>query len=418
MRFTGAVSRILLGSLIGQGTLLLVSPILTRLYAPEDFGAFAMITAVCAVLGSVSTLSWERAVVLPREEVDSRALVALGMITMAAIISIIAVLAFIGRELLAEWSGVPILSVYWWVIPVTLVAMAMNALVSAIIVRRQDYSGLAVRNASQGVAQAAWGVGLGALGASPLGLISSLAVGRFIGLFGLGIRRRRIGIPRGQITGDRLVAAARRYKRFPLINAWSSAINSIGLQLPAILLIFLYGAVEAGLFALTVRVLAAPVGMIVDAVSKHFESTFARALRAEQPVLQSMVKGVVKRQALIGAIPALIVLIGSPVLFEWVFGAQWARAGTFAQVVLLAYLAQFIVVPVSRALVLLERQVEQFWWDVSRAVAAASAIIAVYLVQLDIVWALGAWASVQVFSYLMMFLLVKRAARRGDADFG
>ncbi|UJP08912.1 oligosaccharide flippase family protein [Microbacterium sp. KUDC0406] len=413
--FRGAVSKILLGTLIGQGAVLLVSPVLSRLYTPADFGAFAMVTAVCAVLSSLATFSWERAVVLPREDAEARVLIKLGLVTMVVVISVVTVVMYFGRNILAEISGVVILESFWWVIPVSLVAMSLNALVSAWIVRRQDYSGLAVRNAAQGIAQAAWSVGLGWIGLAPFGLVSSLAAGRFAGLFGLGLRSRRSDPPPdSRVEAVSMREVARRYRRFPLINTWSSMVNSIGLQLPSLLLIAVYGAAEAGLFALTMRVLAAPVGMIVDAVSKHFESTFAHRLRERQPGLRQMVLILVSRQTLLGVGPALIVMICGPWLFSMVFGSQWAGSGVFAQLVVVAYLAQFIVVPVSRGLVLLEQQAQQLWWDVSRAVGAACAIMGAGLVDLDMGWALAGWATVQVLSYAIMLLLVLRAATARD----
>lgn len=413
--FRGAVSKILLGTLVGQGTVLLVSPVLSRLYSPADFGALAMITAVCAVLGSVATFSWERAVVLPEDDAEARALIRLGIFTMLAVVSVIALVAFFARVPIAKLSGVVILESYWWVIPVSLLAMSLNALVSSWIVRRQDYSGLAVRNASQGVVQALWSVGLGLVGMTPIGLISSLAVGRAAGLFGLGVSRGRGRLrSEGVATIAPLRTVLVRYRRFPLINTWSSAINSIGLQLPALLLVALYGALEAGLFALTMRVLAAPVGMVVDAVSKHFESTFAQRLRARQSGLRGMVLALTKRQALLGLFPSVVVVIAAPWLFALIFGQQWGASGVYAQVVVVAYLAQFIVVPVSRGLVLLEHQSQQFGWDVGRAVAAAGAIVVAHLLHLEMIWALAAWTAVQLLSYAVMFFLVMRAATARD----
>lgn len=415
MIFRGAVSKILVGTLIGQGTVLLVSPILSRLYSPADFGAFAMVTAVCAVLGSIATFSWERAIVLPEKDSEARALIKLGVLTMAVVTLLITLVAYFARAPLAEVSGVVILEAYWWVIPVSLVAMSLNALVSAWIVRRQDYSGLAVRNASQGIAQALWSVGLGLVSVTPIGLITSLAVGRTVGLFGLGLRQRRVALhSEATTTIAPMSDVLWRYKRFPLINTWSSAINSLGLQLPALLLIALYGSVEAGLFALTMRVLAAPIGMVVDAVSKHFESTFAQRLRTKKTGLRPMVLTVARHQAMLGIVPALVVVIAAPWLFVLIFGDQWARSGVYAQIVVVAYLAQFIVVPVSRGLVLLEHQAQQFGWDVGRAVGGAAAIVIAHLLNLEMIWALSAWTAVQLLSYAVMLLLVVRAATARD----
>ena len=46
-------------------------PIVTRLYAPEDFGQLQLLLSVVAIFVAVSALKYEVAIVLPRERVES-----------------------------------------------------------------------------------------------------------------------------------------------------------------------------------------------------------------------------------------------------------------------------------------------------------------------------------------------------------
>lgn len=182
------VSRILLGSLIGQGMLLSVSPILTRIYSPSDFAALALVTGVSAVLGVLVTLSWERAVVIPEDEDSAQALLRLGFLSVIVSVVIISFVAYFGRQVWADVLGSSVFVSFWWLVPVTIALIGALSLVSSALVRTQDYTGLAVRNASQGVAQAVSSVALGLFSVIPLGLIASVALGRFAGLFGLSVR--------------------------------------------------------------------------------------------------------------------------------------------------------------------------------------------------------------------------------------
>lgn len=412
-KMRGPVARILLGSVIGQGAVFAVSPILTRVYSPEDFGALALITAVCAVLGAFITLSWERAVTLPPDEATALALLRLGWLSVLGGGALIAAIAFYGRALISDLLGSRMFEDFWWLVPVTLVSMGAYALVSSRVVRAQNYGGLAVRNATQGLAQAISSVGLGLAGLMPLGLLTSVAVGRFAGLAGLGIGRDRHPT-KGKVGRAELRSALRRYRRFPLVNTWSRSINSLGLQLPTILLIALYGSLEAGLFALTVRVIASPITIIVDAVGQYFEGAFSSRIRRGEGGLSRSVLKLVRSHIIVGMIPTVVVAVFGSSIYAAVFGIEWTRAGMYAQIIVVAYLAQFVVAPVSRALVLLERQATQFAWDVTRAVLTSGAVIGCASLGLEMVWCVVALTIAYLLTYGALLVLILRSTQRHD----
>jgi O-antigen/teichoic acid export membrane protein len=274
---------------------------------------------------------------------------------------------------------------------------------------------LARRNAVQGIFQAAWSVGLGVAGAAPLGLASSLAAGRAAGMVGLGFGglTSTWGQPRSLWLRIRIVW--RRYKRFPLVVAWARLVNGIGLQLPVLLVGALYGSVALGLLALTLRVLASPVGMVADATSQYFESTFASRLRNQEGGLFRMVVTLSIRLALVGAIPTLAIAVFGRQLYEFVFGAQWGIAGDFASIVVVGYFVQLIVSPTSKALNLLQRQGAQLSWDIARAIAVGGSIVLPASLGMSIEVTLVTLTAAQVASYAALLLLVLMASRRQDA---
>lgn len=406
-RFTsGAVSRILLGSLIGQGAILLASPALTRLYSPTDFGALAVVTAVSAVLGNLVTLSWERAIVVPADDNRAKDVVVLGLASVLVLVSVLTVVAYFIRNDVATRLNSRVFDDYWWLVPATVAAIGFYAIASSWLVRRQQYSALAVRNAVQGISQAGASVLLGLIGLIPLGLISSVGVGRVAALIGMVRLRRRVPGGRRQLK-----ETAVRFKRFPLINTWSRILNSLGLQLPVILIIGLFGSIEAGLYALTLRVLAAPVGIVADAVSQYFEGLFAQRYRNREPGLERMLSQFATKLLLVAALPVVAVLVGGPWLFSFAFGAEWSTAGFYAQLLVLSYYAQFVVSPVSRALVILERQGLQLAWDATRLAATSAAVLVSWVVSDDFVICAIALAAVQAIWYVALFVLCRSAAR-------
>lgn len=406
------VGKILGGSLIGQGAVVAISPILTRLYTPEDFAALAVITAVAAVLGGLATMSWERAVVLPEEDGDAVRIVRLGLST-ATIISaaLLALGYFVGPRLAMAFSS-EVFEEFWWLTPVTVWVIAVYAIASSWFIRKQQYGQLAVRNGVQGLTQATSSVVLGLVGLAPLGLVSSLAVGRAAGL--LGLLGSRGGAPRVPVSGRQTWRLVKRYKKFPLVTSWSRVINSLGLQLPVILFVALFGSLAAGHLALTIRVLASPVGIIADAVSQYYEGTFAVRLRQGRRDLTGLLFGISMRIAAVGALPVIVIVVFGPTIFGYVFGSSWAVAGTYAQVLVVAYYLQVIVSPISRTLNLLERQGTQLVWDVARAASISGFILIAAFAQVSFFWSVVGYALIQVVLYVVLFALCVYWVRRRD----
>ena len=84
------------GTTLAQAIPIAISPILTRIYAPEDFGVFALYAAVASVMSIAATGRYELAIMLPRKESDafSIAVLSAAIAAVLSVISIIIVLMF------------------------------------------------------------------------------------------------------------------------------------------------------------------------------------------------------------------------------------------------------------------------------------------------------------------------------------
>lgn len=411
---SSGVSRILLGSLIGQGLLLAVSPILTRVYSPRDFAALTVFTGAATVFGGVVTLSWDRAVVVPRSEKQASTILVLGAITVLVTSLLLVPATFFLAPFADQTFDTEVFVSLWWLLPVTVALMGTYTLVSAWMVRRHRYGRLAVRNVLLGGSQSASSVLLGIGGLTPFGLISGIAIGRAVAVIGLApwreFRWSRSSLP----SRGRIRAVAVRYRRYPLVASWSRVANILGLQLPPVLIVAMYGSWEAGIFALTVRVLATPIGIVVDAVSQYFEGVFAARVRDRSGRLTSMIWLILRRLALVGILPTVVIFLFAPPLFGWVFGVEWTTSGIFAQIVIVQYLLQFVVSPISRTLLVLERQFLQLAWDLARTIASILAVVLPSLLGGSLTDALIVLTATQSTLYMILLVISVRAARLAE----
>ena len=59
------------GTIAGQVLVISFMPVLTRLYKPSDFGVFAAVSGIIALLAAVSTMRLEQAIVLPKNDEEA-----------------------------------------------------------------------------------------------------------------------------------------------------------------------------------------------------------------------------------------------------------------------------------------------------------------------------------------------------------
>ncbi|WP_181432823.1 lipopolysaccharide biosynthesis protein [Curtobacterium sp. MCPF17_001] len=403
--------RILSGSVIGQGAVLAVSPLLTRLYQPAAFGLLAVVTGVSAVVGAVATLGLERAVPLPRSGTAARVLVTSACIAVAVSGVVTTLLTFGYRRELGTALSAPALVGLWWMIPVAVVAIALQRIVAAVLTRRRDHGALGARNALQGVVQVVASVALAPAGV--IGLVIAPSAGRIAAsIGGLGWMRR----PTFRLVScrvGRLVLG--RFRRFIWAAPLSALLNVSGQQLPTLMIASSEGVVVAGFVGLAVRVLAAPVGVLTDAVGQWFTGSFSAVLRTGRGDVLALVLRTSARTAVPAVCAAVVIAVVAPTAFVVVFGDEWLRAGEIARLLVVLFAVQLSVSPVSQALPLLERQVAQLAWDGGRFVLVVGGVALAIALDLGTLALITTYVALSVTAYAVLWVLVATAARRHDA---
>jgi O-antigen/teichoic acid export membrane protein len=356
-RFARSVSLVASGTAIGQAITIASTLALTRLYAPADLGLLAVYASILGILAIVSGLRYELAVPLPeRDDVALRPLV-LAALSVAALATTVGIgLAFAGEPLLRS-AGAEALAPWAWLFPVGLAGAGLYQLLSFWAVRKKDYGAIARTKVGQAGGQAIVQVGLGALGAGPIGLLAGHAVGvsagvtSFLCRFTPGLRRAwsSPGAPT-------MREVARRYARFPLYLAPAGFVNTAGRNLPMLLVAGLHGPGAAGFFLLADRLLNVPLTLVGNSISQVFFGEAADAARTDPERVRRLYTSIAGRLLAAGVVPALVLAIAGEWLFAAAFGDDWRTAGRFAAALTPMFLARFVTSPLAIALTAVERQ--------------------------------------------------------------
>ena len=358
-RFITNVLKLVSGSVIAQGLGILLVPIITRLYSPGDYGAFQVFLSISSILAVLSCLSYQLAIMLPKEEEDSANIVTL-CIALVSIISVVSGGVFI---LLSGWVGetlnTPDLSQYLIFLPVVVFLNGLFVVVNYWLSRRVRFGALATAQVANSVSSKFVQIGAGVGSASPLGLILGLIAGYGAALLVM-LRGIREDLPLFRsVSLSRITYLAKRYRRFPLFTSWSTVANSASLQVAPLMLASFFNPAIVGFYGVAHMVVNMPMSLIGSATGQVFFQKASEEMNRTGSV-KTVVREVHQRLVSIGIFPILILMIIGEELFALVLGAQWGTAGGYARILAPWLLLVFIASPLSTILSVLERQTVDF----------------------------------------------------------
>lgn len=366
------------GTALGQGVVVLASPILTRLYTPEDFGVLAVYTSILGILAVVASLRYEFAIPLAKDDETAAKLLILSLAIVLGMSLLIGVGVLLGGDWIAAWSNASTLRSYIWLLPLGLLGSGMYQALNYWITREKHFTLLGYTRVLRAFGQ----VGVQTLGGvfsrDAFGLIVGFVVGQFLGV---GSLLRKVRLPRKEIRLEKWVEVVRRYKNFPLYTTWASLVNVVGTQVPPVLFARYFSVDTAGFFTLTMRILGLPASLVGQAVGQVFYPMIAE--RGDNPV---GVRVMIERTAtglLVVAFPVFaFVGLWGPEFFVIAFGEAWAEAGRYAQYLAPWLFLSFISSPLSLFVLVKEKQRQAFW-------------IALYeaFLRLFAIWVGGHWDS-------------------------
>jgi O-antigen/teichoic acid export membrane protein len=388
-RFARSVSILAGGTAAGQGIIVLASPLLTRLYSPEDFGLLAVYAALLGIISVIASLRYQLAIPLPESDEEAAHIVVLSLLVVLGMtgLTVLAVVFF--REPIAEALNAPALAGYLWLLPLGLLLAGIYQVFNYWAIRIKAFPAIARTKLTQSVSMV--GMQLGGYMLGPLALLLGQISSQAAGTSSLGVLAIRV---RWEIFRKvrwlGIAAAIRRYRRFPIYSTWADLFNTMGSKLPSLLFATLFSPAIAGIYMLTHRVLAMPMRLIGEAIGKVFFASAADARRSAK--LDRLVVQVHAKLAQIAMPPALILLLVGPELFSLTFGSAWRQAGEFAQWMVPWVYLVFVTSPLSTLFSVMEQQAHGLMFQIVLLMIRIIALL------------IGAWKGDAIFAVALFAL--------------
>ena len=321
------VGKLFSANVIAQAIGILIYPILTRLYSPEDFGLLSLFTSIGGVLIILSTLEWYNAIVLPKREEEARAIVHLSLLSLVVLTILLCLTIPFARPIAALFKS-PNLAKYYWLLP--------------LYIRRKAYGRISGYQISQSVFSAGYKTGFGWFGVLNAGLLYSSILSPLCSLIiSISLSAKKNLCSLLKWDGEECKKAASLYANFPKYSAPRALLNNLSGNLPILVLSPAFGLTEIGFIGMALTLALMPIQIIVRSIYQVLYQYMAQRVNNKQKIHALLLKYVYTVALII--IPSFIVLyIFLPWLTAILLGKAWYITGEYIRI-LLPWIAMIVL---------------------------------------------------------------------------
>lgn len=342
--YTKNILTLITGTGVAQLIPIAVSPILTRLYSPEDFGLIALYLSLVSIITVLCTCRYEMALMLPKKDSEVNGVVKLITIMVVCSSLFFLFLFLFFSEKIALFLGNELLSNWLYLIPLSIVLTALFQVLNYLLIREEQFKNLAsnkvVSSACNASAQLGVGYTLNSSWGLLLGHIANLSISILLILRLKSIRKYF------RFSKSNARIAANEYKKFPLYDMPAILINLFANQIPLLILGKFFGLGVLGAYSFMYKTLMLPIGLISNSVLDVFKKKATVDFQNDGHCIDIYMK-TLKRLVLLGVVPFTGLAFIAPELFAFIFGAEWRLAGEFAQYMAPMFFLNFIANPLS-----------------------------------------------------------------------
>lgn len=366
---------LLSGTSSAQLILILISPVLTRIYSPEDFAVLALFTAITTITGIIANMKYDFAIGLPEKDSEAINILTLSIISSVIVSIIILLVIFLIPDQIVELLNNQGIKDYLYLIPAATFLIGVFNTLNYYNIRIKNFKNIARTNLYRQVISAIFQIIFGIFKEGPLGLIGGRVALHLAGNYTLAFRGTSLSAKLKDINKRDIKDLSVRYKRFPIFTLPAQLSNVAAQQINNVFISSLYAASTLGFYALLNRVVNMPLSLI----STSFGQVYLQRATEEKNKLGNSKNVYIKTFYWLGAISLVIFLpfyfLVEPV-FGFVFGNEWLIAGTYTKILIPLFVVRFISAPLSLTNIVYEKQLFGLLWQVGLLVLT----ITIYIV--------------------------------------
>lgn len=324
-------AKLLAGNVAVQITVLLFYPILGRIYSPEEFGFFGIISSLAIVLSIFSNGQLHMAFPqLEENSIDGKSLLKLCLTYTTATTFVIATLSYLGafKFLISEER------LAWYFIAIFIFAFSLSEITKMWIVYLRKYGLSSIFVTSNRLISNLLKIGF----PKSLGLIYSEILSNFISVFVI-FKFTKVNFK----ETSSLRKTLKRFSHYPLLYTFGSLAQALQLELPVFMFKKIFAANVVGLYVMANKFTVQSVILVSSSLILVLANK--RVSNKEERVM-SEVKRILKVVTPLSIIIFLLLKFFAQNFFTVFLGSKWNGIGEIASYLSLLVLPKMLYVPI------------------------------------------------------------------------
>ncbi len=305
---------------------LIVTPILSRLYSPSQYGEWGIFSSFISIICLAQFAGIDNTLIKCEED-ETEPLTTLCAILGFLFTFIVAFAFYIGTKLdlsfFVYFPNKTLLVVY-------LLIYIFYTIGFNLCNRQEKYNTLSIANVVQGGSQAFFRIAFGIIG---ILVFNGLILGTTIALLNVSVFLFiRLKATKFSICRKNWWAQVRKlivkYRKFPLYDAPSSILSFAAFNLPTLILAYYFGKQDIGCFSMVMQLLLIPMSLVGSAMGRVFYQEICKENTSQ--FTQHTTERMIKTLGFISILPLLFLVCGGDKILVWFLGAKWGNAGMIA----------------------------------------------------------------------------------------
>lgn len=347
-----ALAKLISGSVVSQVIPIMLMPILTRIYSPDQFGGFTIYISIVTLVTIVSSLRYEQALLIETSKGDLGAVYSLSEVALF-LVSLISFM--LGCVLLYINNTVDVL-----LCSVAILFSALQQLNLVLLNRLEMFGDIAKTRIILSTSIVVGQVLLGLLEIDQ-GLMLGYIISHMIAFLTMPSIIK--GYTFSKFTRQDLCRVFLRHRDLAIYSMPAALMNTASTQIPVMMIGNFYGSAVAGQYGLSNRMVNVPLSVLGSSVGQYYSSRIANSKNDTVEVVKTS-KSTIKKLTFSGAMLFIPLVIISPWLFPILFGEDWLMAGNYTSLLSVWYFSVFVISPISSVVTIFERHKQYLVFNV------------------------------------------------------
>lgn len=372
--FIKNMSVVMMGTAFAQVINFALSPVLSRVYSPEEFGLYGSFLSLVSIFSAGVTLQYSQAVMLPREDKKAFRLFVTSIISVCIVSSFLFLLIFFIPKKYIFFISDENFFVFLIIIPVFVCLTGLNLSFQSWCVRKKRFKETSYSSIIRSFTTIAVQLAVGIVGYTGIGLVIGSVIGIFFSSINLfKITLKDISLLKN-ISFNKIKYTAKKYIDFPIYGAPQSVLNATSQGIPVLLLAQFYDMSIVGFYAFGVKIIHVPMVFVLNALRQVLFQRVSELYNSGRRLLPLYLKSTIGL-FLCGLIPATTLFFFAGDIYAFLFGQQWRESGVYSSWIVLWMLFAFCNVPSTLFSRVLRKQRFLLIYDVLLLVARITVIV-------------------------------------------